>query len=299
MIRQLFCAAPKIFRRPATQTRFFAVDSGRNNNGWKETCMKNEKTKLALETFEGQESLRETIARDVGLQQFLGRVYLTAGCGIATTLTVPIVAQTLAPEFVDSTALALLFGGAATSLAASVALERTKYTIDNAETRSINSMPRRLSFGLLIGGVSTMLTPFSQVISEISPSIWPTATVLSLATMGVATAWARSRPLGSLLTWQGPMYGGLAALLSTGVSALVAQAFFPSSGVAVLLHSIDVYGGIALFTALTAYETHKATEMYLNGNPDHMGCAVHVYLDFLNLLLRIADVLAKAVDRTK
>ena len=241
-----------------------------------------------------QPTLKRTIERDVGLQQFLQRVYTTAGTGITTTLAVPAAGFLFAPQFVNHAAPALLIGGALSSLAASVALGYTKYTVNAAQTQSTNSFPRQLSFFVLVGGTSTMLMPFAQMIHEISPTIWPVATVLSLSTMGAATLWARSRPAGSLLSWQTPLYGGLISLIGTGFCALVAQVLFPASGVAAVLHSVDVYGGIALFTALTAYETHEAVDMYQRGDPDHLGCAANVYLDFVNLLIRIAEAMAKA-----
>jgi len=243
---------------------------------------------------EKQPTVKDFVKSNVGLSNFLQRVYVTAGAGLATSLVIPATTIYCASQFVQAAAPALLFGGFGTAIIGCFGMAYGKWTVNEARTESTNSLPRQLSFCALVGGMSMALTPFAQAIHEISPTIWPTALALTIGTSGAATLWAHNRPVDSLLSWQGPLYGGLLALVGTGFSGLIAQTFFPASGVGQLLHSVDVYGGILLFTAMTAYETQKAVAMYLDGEPDHLGCAVHVYLDFINLLIRIAEALAKA-----
>ncbi len=60
-----------------------------------------------------------------------------------------------------------------------------------------------------------------------------------------------------------------------------------------LLHNVDLYGGIALFTGFTAYDTHRAIDLYKRNDPDHLGVATDMYLNFMNLLIRIMEIYLK------
>ena len=87
--------------------------------------------------------------------------------------------------------------------------------------------------------------------------------------------------------------GGLVGLVGMGLVGLGSQLIFGPTMFSMALHSIDTYAGIVLFTAMSAYDTHKSIEMYENKDPDHLGCAINLYLDFINLLIRIMEVMAK------
>lgn len=241
-----------------------------------------------------EETLEKKISNDVGLQQFLQRVYTTAGGGVFATLSLPIAVGLTVPVVEPYTALGVTFTGFFVAMAGCFGLHRFPYTVNEEKTRSENSLPRQLSFFSIIGGMSIMLTPFSQMIFEIDPTIWPKALVLSVGTTAAATLWATTRPVDELLSWRGPLNVGLVVLLTNGIAMLGVQFFFPSSGLGDLMQWVDIGGGIVLFTAMTAYETHAAVAMYRDGDPDHLGCATQVYLDFINILIRIAEAFAKA-----
>jgi len=57
---------------------------------------------------------------------------------------------------------------------------------------------------------------------------------------------------------------------------------------------VDIYGGILLFTGLTVYDSYQARLAYVRGEPDHLGVSVDIYLDLMNLLIRIMEAMAKA-----
>ena len=109
--------------------------------------------------------------------------------------------------------------------------------------------------------------------------------------------YARLRPKGSLLSLEAPLMAGLIGLVSIGLVGLASHIIFGPNIFSLALHSIDTYGGILLFTGLTAYNTHKSIDMYEKGDPDHLGCAVQFYLDFMNILIRIMEAMAKAKQK--
>lgn len=66
-----------------------------------------------------------------------------------------------------------------------------------------------------------------------------------------------------------------------------------------MTHIISLYGGIPLFTGLIAYDTHKSIEKYNSGDPDHLGCSVELYLDFMNLFVRFVEIIGKIQNNNK
>lgn len=63
--------------------------------------------------------------------------------------------------------------------------------------------------------------------------------------------------------------------------------------------NVDIYGGIVLFTGIITYDMYIAEKLYREGNHDHLGCSTKLYLDFINILIRIITIIAKAKQNSK
>ena len=85
-------------------------------------------------------------------------------------------------------------------------------------------------------------------------------------------------------------------ILGCGMTGLTSQLIFGPNEFSSFLHSVDVYMGIPLMAGFVAYDTHEARAMYKNGDPDHLGCAANLYLDFINILIRVIDAIGEALD---
>jgi FtsH-binding integral membrane protein len=234
----------------------------------------------------------EVVGRDVGLSEFVKRVYLTTGVGITGSLGTAwgLALFGLAEQF----PIELMGGGFVAAIAGCIGMGYTKYEVNRDKTQSENSQGRLMSFGAITAGMSMSIAPVIPIFHEIDPMILPTATLLSLGTMGAATFYAYSRPPGALMSWQTPLMVGLGGLCGVSLTALGSMYFYGPNPFSEMLHTVDVYGGIVFFSVFTAYETQAAVAMYQKGDPDHLGCAVNLYLDFMNLLIRFAEALAKA-----
>lgn len=57
------------------------------------------------------------------------------------------------------------------------------------------------------------------------------------------------------------------------------------------MFTVDTYFGLAVFTPLIAYDTYKAIQMYKLRNPDHLSCSLELYLDFMNVFVRMIKIL--------
>lgn len=51
--------------------------------------------------------------------------------------------------------------------------------------------------------------------------------------------------------------------------------------------------GVGIFTLLTASDTHKAIEQYREGDADHLMHAVSFYLNFVNIFVRIMEIVSR------
>ena len=228
-----------------------------------------------------------------GLANFMKTTYLTTGIGISSSIVLALAA--------DYSGFALqhpgicLGGGIIAAFAGIFGLSSTKYHIWNSKEglTSTNSLERRASFAALTAGMGLSIAPMVSVVSEISPKILPMSAALSLATMGGASLYAYRSENAKLLRLKAPLMGALTGLVGMGLVALGSGFLFGNNMFLQMLHHVDTYAGIALFTAFTAYDTHVAIDRYEKGDPDHLGCATDFYLDFMNFLVRFMEIVAK------
>jgi FtsH-binding integral membrane protein len=244
-----------------------------------------------------------------GMAKFLGRVYASTGLGIGGGL---VTAQGFAASGVAEAfawpcmgaGIVMSFGGIwginrwrSMTVPVSISARNRGVKV----LKSTNSPARLASFGSLSLGMGLTLAPMVDMISTtVSPSILPVASVLALSSMGASSLYAIWQPTDSLLHWRAPLIGGLGGLIAVGVGAIASQMLLgPQHPMGSMLHSVDTYGGILLFTAMNAYDTQLAMARYRDGDADHLGCATDLFLNFMNLLIRIMEALAKAQEHNK
>lgn len=239
-------------------------------------------------------SVHKSVSTYSGVERFLGKVYATTGLSIAATLGI---AQSLSYSGMAVQYTIQSFGmGAVLCFSGLAGVMYSKYRIvaDVDGIRSENTTNRILSYGAFVSGMSLTMAPMVEICNLYSPTILPIATGLSISTMIGASLFAYSRPNDSLLIYKAPLMGALTGLFGVSLSALVGSWIFGYNNIAIqILHNVDLYGGIMLFSALTAYDTHKAIDMYKRNDPDHLGVATDMYLNFMNILIRVMEVMIK------
>lgn len=124
-----------------------------------------------------------------------------------------------------------------------------------------------------------------------NPVILPTAVVLSTGIFASASAFAYSRPKGSLLSWGSSLYAGLIGIIGLNLVGLITQLVIGPNMFSFMCHRADTYIGLGIFTAMVAYDTHVAIQAYEAGYADHLGVSVDFILDFWNILVRVTEVL--------
>jgi len=248
---------------------------------------------------DNNKSSLNVVKNDIGLAKFLGRSYKYTGLSIASSLGV---AYTL-PIFVDLSIAyehPVMYGISCLGVGLSgiFFMDRTKYIvveeqIDNTTEKALvmkNSTERHLAYATFLTGITLSLVPFVHLVNTVAPSIIPIASGLSLATMGAASLFAYMRPKGSLLKYGGTLAVAMVGLIGVQLAGLGAS-WLGHSSLAHSLHSINIYVGILIMTANTAYTTHCAIDMYENKEPDHLMVSTNLYLEFVNLMIRFANIL--------
>lgn len=113
-----------------------------------------------------------------------------------------------------------------------------------------------------------------------------TAIVLTGAVFFGFSAAAFLSPRASLLALQGPLFGMLMGMVAISILNL----FYPT----VFAHSLILYGGLALFSLFVSVDTQAMIERARCGAGDHVQDALQMFLNVVNIFVRIAQILGSA-----
>jgi len=240
----------------------------------------------------------DVVVRDVGMGRFIKDVYKFSGGGIAGSLCVslaiyPFMSIGSGAEFV--TLLSGFIGGCVSIYA----IDKGKYdiksdTVGKKEIKySVNSQGRLLGYTGLVGSMGVVISPLTSIVMELDPMIVPSSVAITGLIFGGASLYAYKQPRASLLPLKATLYGALTGFIGLGLFSIACAYLFGWYGLLTIWHTFDIYVGIGLFSMFIASDTHLAIQKYKNGNPDHLGCAVEIYLDLMNILIRVMEILAK------
>jgi len=227
------------------------------------------------------------ISSNVGLQSFLRKTYLFTGASIAGSIGIAGLAATYYPTIGITASLIGVFGGALGISFGDFKSKEDVYETYNGRKVVIysteNSTFRLASFGVLVSGMGMLMAPaFLNNPNAITPALLAASTVFSTSVL-----YTYSRPVDSLSIFGPTLTTGLTSLLLVGFGGMLSEMYLGSSAsLSVALHDANIFFGIPLFAGFIAYDTHKAIQMYQEGNADHLSCAVNLYLDFMNLFIR-------------
>jgi FtsH-binding integral membrane protein len=238
-----------------------------------------------------KERMIDTIYENTGMFNYMKKVYLYTGGALVGGLSTSILLEPLA---IQNPGL-FTIGGLITGISSGIALSLIKGVVKNKPEGKVmeNSPVRIFCYGTAIASMGAMISPFISVMNGIDPSIFSTSLVLTTGVFGGASMFAYMAPKYSLSPYLGPMIGGLWGLVGIGLTSVGAQ-YFGYTQLGDVLHNINTYGGLCLFTGLLAVDTHVAMTEYDKGNPDHLETSYMFYLDTINILIRIMTIMAQS-----
>ena len=121
------------------------------------------------------------------------------------------------------------------------------------------------------------------VLATAAKGVLGSALVLTAAIFMGFSASALLAPRASLIKFQGPLVGMLLGMIA--ISFL--NIFYPTA----FAHNIILYGGLAIFSALVAVDTQAMIERASCGGADHVGDALSMFLNVVNIFVRIAQIM--------
>ena len=121
------------------------------------------------------------------------------------------------------------------------------------------------------------------VLATAAKGVLGSALVLTAAVFLGFSGAALLAPRASLVKFQGPLIGMLMGMIAVSFLNLI----WPSS----FAHSIVLYGGLAIFSAFIAVDTQAMIERAACGTSDHVQDAVQMFLNVLNIFIRIAQIM--------
>jgi FtsH-binding integral membrane protein len=121
------------------------------------------------------------------------------------------------------------------------------------------------------------------VYMSMAKGVLGTALVLTGAVFFGFSAAAYLSPRASLVAFQGPLYGMLLGLVAVSLLNM----FYPTA----FAHSLILYGGLALFSVFVAVDTQAMIERARCGAGDHVQDALQMFLNVINIFVRIAQML--------
>ena len=223
------------------------------------------------------------------LQGFLDKTYTFSGASVVGTLGIATVLSHSA--MVAQSPGTMLLGGFGLSIAGIFGVSFGKYTTNALRGTTTNSATRLAGLAALVSGMGISSAPafaFYDLSYVLPPSLLMTTMVFT-----GASVYARKAQPGSFLAYGPALSGGLLGLVGTGLVGIGSEMFFGPNMFSALAHNVQLYAGIPLFTAFVAYDTHVAIQRFESGDPDHLGCSLELYLDFMNILVRMMKIVNK------
>lgn len=229
-----------------------------------------------------------------GVGSFLSDVYKTTGIGLGATIGTSLaLGYTTVPLTMPTECL---IGGGIGSLVSIGAISMIQPSYHSKPTNeafrySINPLSRHVAYGSLSVSTGIFLSPL--ILSIHGTNVLPMSLLLTTGVLGGCSVYALKSPLGAMSKWRAPLYGSVFGLLGIGLGSIGAH-YLGHDQLAGMLHDANTYLGVVIFSGLTAYETQAAIQMYLSGRPDHVMVATQLHTNFINMLIRIIQILKRS-----
>ena len=236
-----------------------------------------------------------SVMQHVGLQKHLNAMYRTTVLSFGGALGISYL--TVASNFALFSPGFCLMGGGIGSLVSVIAFMFTKCknkmvtdANGNHYLTSENSLARQAIYGTFIGCSGVMMAPLLGHYFMVNSMIIPTALALTTTICSGSSLYAYTKPKDSLLWLGGPLTGALVALIGVQFASLGASWIYGPNMFSLLAHRMDLYVGTGIFTAFVAYDTHVAIKSYEEGNADHLGASLSMFLNFQNIFIRMLQI---------
>jgi len=156
-----------------------------------------------------------------------------------------------------------------------------------------NPTSRKLFFAGMIGSITVGSVPLFAMINIVNPTILPVSAALATLVMGGTTLYSLRAPLGKFSSWKAGLSGALLGLVGMNLISIASFMIMGPNLFTMAAMKIDTYAGLALFSAYQIYDTQQAVQDFQNGHYDHLEHVTQMFLNFVNIFQRIAQILMR------
>lgn len=233
-----------------------------------------------------------------GFSSFLQKVYGYTGLGLTASLAVAWVAPFLGFDPVTTilTGAVMSFAGIF-GLSLIQPVHRETATKEGLVLTTENPSLRTLSYAAVTIGMGAAIGPAVAMFNVIDPMIVPISALITSSLFGGCLLFEKYlfKRGTDASSWQGPLTAGLVGLIGLQLAGLGASFFLGTNAFSSAVHSLDVGLGSLFFMVMAIADSAAARKMYqVERKADHALCALSLYLDAMNLLIRIMELVAKA-----
>jgi len=149
---------------------------------------------------------------------------------------------------------------------------------------------KHMAWGVHSGVVGLVIAPLMLLGG---PLIMRAATY-TLGTVAALSLTAACAPDDKFLNWGGPLSLGLGGICVASLGGM----FLPATSAAVpVIHSLVTYGGLVVFGGFMLYDTQKIVKKaeiatYNGTKYDPINSSIGIYMDTINIFIRIAMIMA-------
>jgi len=151
----------------------------------------------------------------------------------------------------------------------------------------------KTTFWGMCGLAGGMLTPVFFTLSNpwVVPVAFGATSLMTLSLSRVALRYQSN----ILKGWRAPLLSGLLGLVVLDLSALATMLVVGPNPFSEMVMTVDLHGGLLLFSGLLAYDSQAALEIYRkNPQCDKHLVAVDLFWDAINFFIRLLELLNKA-----
>lgn len=159
-------------------------------------------------------------------------------------------------------------------------------------------LPKHLAWVLHAGVMGAVVAPLTLLGGPlVMRAAWYTAGIVG----GLSTV-AMCAPSEKFLSMGGPLAVGFGVVFASSLGSMFLP---PSSALGAGLYSVAVYGGLLLFSMFLLYDTQKVIKraethpLYGVQKYDPINACMGIYMDTLNIFMRLVMILANGGNRRK
>ncbi|CAG0882198.1 unnamed protein product [Cyprideis torosa] len=149
--------------------------------------------------------------------------------------------------------------------------------------------PKQMAWMLHTSTIGVVIAP----LCILGGPILTRAALYTAGVVGGLSVIAACAPSDKFLSWGGPMAIGLGVVFAASLGSMFLP---PTTALGAGLYSISLYGGLLLFSAFLLYDTQKiimrAETLPPNVTYDPVNNSMSIYMDTINIFIRIATILA-------